>query len=101
MFTQFEEWIIKQLVTFGGFSHKRIAATLTKTNIDNVNDSDVTAVHRYCSQHKLRVKDWRDGKSFVAKRQITNVTKLNAKIKKIINKNIQQRKVQKRKVKVA
>jgi hypothetical protein len=68
-----EAWRIESLALYGGYSYRLIAARAFGISIDKVTRTDIGRVGRALYKSKIRVTDWRNGRTTESRRNIRQV----------------------------
>lgn len=80
----FIRWKITQLAKYGGFSHRYIASLVFEKPFGRVSAQEVACVAGYLSRHKIRVSDWRRGKTAQASSFAQKAIKPKQKDKRLL-----------------
>jgi hypothetical protein len=73
---------IESLAKFGGFSHRFIASIAFFKPIGRVTRQEINSVSSYCSRMGIKVSDWRNGRSVMAKNHAEKISRPKKKDKK-------------------
>ena len=73
MFNDIQQWQIVQLASNGGFANRFIAAHVLGKRPNEVEDYEVRGVQHVLKRHAIRLRDWRNGETQLAKHHVRAV----------------------------
>ena len=59
----FSKWKIEQLGKFGGFSHRYIASLIFEKSLNRVTMNEIHTISYHLHASKVKVTDWRNGRT--------------------------------------
>jgi hypothetical protein len=88
----FTKWKIEMLARFGGFAHRYIASVIFEKPLGRVTINEIRVVSGFLHRNKMKVSDWRRGRTPMAVAYAQKVTRPKAKEKKVLFPKVKVRK---------